>query len=63
MIDKVHIAWYLESSESGLSIAEDASYIDYADTCPLKQVLGLSKCITQYHATTDYGCEDPLQFD
>lgn len=63
IIDKVHISWYLESSESGLSRAENASYNDNADTCPLKQVLGLSKCLTQYYTTTDYGCEDILQFD
>jgi len=43
IIEKVRILTYYESSETDLLIAENASCIDYADTCTLKQVYSLSK--------------------
>ena len=38
IIEKVHISRYFESPETDIHIAENACYIDYADTWPSKQV-------------------------
>jgi len=38
IIEKVCISWYFESPETDLHIAQNASWIDYADTWSLKQV-------------------------
>jgi hypothetical protein len=60
IIDKVRISWYFESPEADHYIAENACWIDYADTWSSKQVHSPSKCNSLYYGTWNYGCEDTL---
>jgi len=61
IIEKVRIAWYFESPEADLHIAENACCISYANTWSPKQVHWLSKLQSPHCSTTDYGGEDTLE--
>jgi len=63
IIEKVHISWYCESSETDLGIAENACGVDYADTWSSKPFHWLSKRNSPHRGTTDDGCEDTLEVD
>jgi len=62
IVEKVRISWYFESPEADLHIAENACCINYTDTCPPKRVHWLSQSQSPYCSTSDYGCEDTLEF-
>jgi len=61
IIEKERISWYFESPEIILHIAENACFIDYADTRSLKRVHWLSKSQSPHCHTSDYSCEDKLE--
>jgi len=61
IIEKVRISWDFESPETDLHIAENACYIDYADTWSPKRVHWLSKSQSPDCSTSNYGCEDTLE--
>jgi hypothetical protein len=63
IIEKVQISTYYESAKTDLHIAENACYIDYADTRTSKRVYSLSKSQPPDHSATDYGCGDTLELD
>jgi len=63
IIDKVCISWYFESAETDLHIAENASRIDYANTWLSKRAHWLSNMQTPHRSTSDYGCEELLEYD
>jgi len=63
IIEKVRISWYFESAETDLHIAENACWIDYANTWSLKQDHWLSNGQSLHRGTSDYGCEDTLELD
>jgi len=63
IIEKVRILRYSESTETDLHIAENTWYIDYSGTGFSKRVHWLSKSQSPRHGTTNYGCEDKLEFD
>jgi hypothetical protein len=58
IIEKVHLSWYFESTETVLNIAENTCSIVYVNTWSLKQVLSLSSSQTLHYSTWYYGCED-----
>jgi hypothetical protein len=62
IIEKVHISWYFESPEADLHIAENACCINYANTWLPKQVHCLSQGQSAQYSTSDYGCEDTLEY-
>jgi len=62
MIEKVRISRYFESPETDLHKAENACCINYTDTCSSKRVHSLSKSQSAHCSTSDYGCEDTLEF-
>jgi len=61
IIEKVLISWDFESSEADLHIAENACYIDYADTWSPKRGHWLSKSRSPNCSTSDDGCQDTLE--
>jgi len=63
IIEKVRISRYFESPEPDLHIAENACYIDYADTWSSKRVHWLSKSKCPRRHTTHYKCEETLELD
>jgi len=63
IIEKVRISTYFESAETDLHIAENAYWIDYADTWMSKLVHWLPKTQSPDRCTTQYGCEDTLELD
>jgi hypothetical protein len=58
IIEKVHISWYFESPEADLHIAENACWINHADTWSPKCVHWLSKGQSPHFGTPDYDCND-----
>jgi len=62
IIEKVRISWYFESPGIDLHIAENACCIEYTDTWSSKWVHWLPKTQSPHRGTSDYGCEDRLQF-
>jgi len=61
IIEKVRIAWYFESPEADLQIAENACWINFTNSCLPKRVYWLSKSQRPYCSTSDYGCEEKLE--
>jgi len=61
IIEKVRIAWYFESPEADLHLAENACCINYANTWSPKRVHWLSKGQSPHCSTSDYGCEDTVE--
>jgi len=63
IIEKVRISWYFESPETDLHIAGNASGIEYVDTWSPTRVQWLSKSNTPDCSTSNYGCDDTLEFN
>jgi len=61
IIEKVRISWYFESPEADLDKAENACWIDYANTCSPKRVHSLPKSQSPHCSTSDYGCDDTVE--
>jgi len=61
LIEKVHIAWYVESTETDHHIAENACCIDYTHTWSSKQVYWLSKSLIPHCSTSDYEWENTFE--
>jgi len=61
IIHKVRISWYFESPEADHREAENACWINYANTWSPKRVYWLSKSHNPHCSTSDYGCEDWLE--
>jgi hypothetical protein len=62
IIDKVCIWRIFESTETDFCIAANASSIDYTNTWLWKRVHWLSQSKSPFWSTTEYGCEDKLEF-
>jgi len=58
IMKKVRISWYFANPEFDLHIAENACWIDYADTWASKRVHRHSKTESLLRSSTDYGRED-----
>jgi len=63
IIEKVHISWYFESSETDRPLAENSCSIDYTDTWLLKWAHWLSKSQSPHCSTSNYGWEDTLELN
>jgi len=63
IIEIVRISRYFESSQNDLHIAENACWMDYANTLLSKLVHWPSKSPCSHCCTTDYGFEDRLELD
>jgi hypothetical protein len=63
MIEKVSISTYFECAETDQQIAENACFINYADTWSPKRVHQQSRSQSSDRSTTDYGCEDTFELD
>jgi len=62
IIEKVCISRHFWRPETDLHIAENACWIDYADTWSSKWVHRLSKCKNTIRSTAHYGCENAVEF-
>jgi len=63
LIEKVHTSRYFETPETQIPEAENASFIDYANTWSSKRVHCMSTGQSPHRSTTDYGYEDMLELD
>jgi len=61
IIEKVRISTYFQTSENDFHKAENACWIDCADTWTSKQFDWLSKYQSPDRSNTHYGCEDTLE--
>jgi len=62
IIEKVHISWYTENSETNYHIAANATCVDDVDTLSSKVVYWLSKSQSTNRSPSYYRCENTLEF-